>query len=172
MSDVATDVCSYRWLPDQFHSSPTVVRKKQATTPLQRHHNNHHPHIITANNSSGLKYHQKGQKKPDPIYDMHKRQIKYPLIRATVIFLYLVPRGLRLIKPIVWPKEDAPCTNDDDQTTSQTDSIIRQKSNKCRRVITYMSPFEDEEYVRKELCHVDHQVGAAWPVYLYHTKSF
>ena len=90
--------------------------------------------------------------------------------RATVIFLYLVPRGLRLIKPIVWPKEDAPVTNDDDQTTSQNDSIIRQKSSKCRRVITYMSPFEDEEYVRKELCNVDHQVGAAWPVYLYHAK--
>jgi hypothetical protein len=90
--------------------------------------------------------------------------------RATVIFLYLVPRGLRLIKPIVSPKEDAPGANDDDQTVTQNDSIIRQKSSKCRRIITYMSPFEDEEYVRKELCHVDHQVGAAWPVYLYHIK--
>ena len=90
--------------------------------------------------------------------------------RATVIFLYLVPRGLRLIKPIVWPKEDAPDNSDDDQTATPTELIIRQKSNKCRRVITYMSPFEDEEHVRKELCHVDHQVGAAWPVYLYNIK--
>mmetsp|Transcript_15075 Transcript_15075/g.22606 ORF Transcript_15075/g.22606 Transcript_15075/m.22606 type:complete len:92 (+) Transcript_15075:3-278(+) len=80
MSDVATVVCSYRWLPDQFHSARTVVRKKQATT-LEHHHNNHHPHIIiTANNSSGLKYHQKGQKKPDPTYNMHKKRIKYPLM--------------------------------------------------------------------------------------------
>ena len=96
--------------------------------------------------------------------------------RATVIFLYLVPRGLRLIKPIVWPKEDEPDSSKDDDDDSQTSvpSELRecQTSNKkCRRVITYMSPFEDEEYVRKELCHVDHQVGAAWPVYLYHIKK-
>ena len=72
--------------------------------------------------------------------------------RATVIFLYLVPRGLRLIKPIVWPKKE------------------EEGVKKSTRIITYMSPFEDEEFVRRELCHVDHQVGAAWPVYLYHTS--
>ena len=96
--------------------------------------------------------------------------------RATVIFLYLVPRGLRLIKPIVWPNEDEPDNNnnnddDDSQMSPPSELRMRQTSNKkCRRVITYMSPFEDEEYVRKELCQVDHQVGAAWPVYLYHVK--
>jgi len=96
--------------------------------------------------------------------------------KATVIFLYLVPRGLRLIKPIIWPKEEevALLDNHDDSEmeTPLSEKRVQQKSNnRCsRRVITYMSPFEDEEYVRKELCRVDHQVGAAWPVYLYHIK--
>ena len=98
--------------------------------------------------------------------------------RATVIFLYLVPRGLRLIKPIVWTKvEDDECnnnnnnsSNDDLQTSASSELRIQQSKNKCRRIITYMSPFEDEDYIGKELCHVDHQVGAAWPVYLYHVK--
>lgn len=91
--------------------------------------------------------------------------------RATVIFLYLVPRGLRLIKPIVWPKEEDALENHDDSLTGILSKLrLRQKKDRFRRVITYMSPFEDEVYVRKELCRVDHQVGAAWPVYLYHIK--
>lgn len=101
--------------------------------------------------------------------------------RATVIFLYLVPRGLRLIKPIVWPKEEdedernnnnnnSSNHSEDLQTSASSEMRIQQNNNKCRRIITYMSPFEDEDYIRKEFCHVDHQVGAAWPVYLYHVK--
>ena len=132
---------------------------------------------------------------------------------ATVIFLYLVPRGLRLIKPLVWPKEeeeeggggrvdeDKRRVNDDDDdddtvgdsaakdeeeedgetaarslaTTTrqqQQQQVHKNNSSKRRRrtIITYMSPFEDETYVRKELCRVEHQDGAAWPVYLYHTS--
>jgi tRNA G46 methylase TrmB len=123
---------------------------------------------------------------------------------ATVIFLYLVPRGLRLIKPLIWPKdeeegggvdEDKRRVNDDDTvgdlaakieeeggqttadqslatTTQQQQQVHKNKSTKRRRrtIITYMSPFEDETYVRKELCRVEHQDGAAWPVYLYHTS--
>ncbi|KAL7452159.1 hypothetical protein ACHAWC_003883 [Mediolabrus comicus] len=125
---------------------------------------------------------------------------------ATVIFLYLVPRGLRLIKPLVWPKdeeeegeeggvdEDKGRVDDDDDTvgdsaakieeeggrtapqllattTQQQQLVHKNKSYKRRRtIITYMSPFEDETYVRKELCRVEHQDGAAWPVYLYHTS--
>ncbi len=130
---------------------------------------------------------------------------------ATVIFLYLVPRGLRMIKPLVWPKveeeegeegggggvdEDKRRVNNDDTvgdlaakneeeggqttaarslatTTQQQQQLVRKnKSSKRRRrtIITYMSPFEDETYVRKELCRVEHQDGAAWPVYLYHTS--
>jgi SAM-dependent methyltransferase len=114
---------------------------------------------------------------------------------ATVIFLYLVPRGLRLIKPLVWPKdkeeegeegggrggfeEDKGRVKDDDDTTvgdsaakNEEQQVHKNKSSKRRRtIITYMSPFEDETYVRKELCRVEHQDGAAWPVYLYHTRS-
>ena len=87
--------------------------------------------------------------------------------KATVVFLYLVPRGLRLIKPIVWPQEEVQDGND--KLTIQSEStILQQKRKQCRRIITYMSPFENEECVRKEVCRVDHQVGAAWPVYLYH----
>jgi SAM-dependent methyltransferase len=131
---------------------------------------------------------------------------------ATVIFLYLVPRGLRLIKPLIWPKEeeeegeeggggvvdeDKGRVNDDEDdttvvdvaakneeeggrtapqllatTTQQQQRVHKNKSTKRRRrtIITYMSPFEDETYVRKELCRVEHQDGAAWPVYLYHTS--
>ena len=124
---------------------------------------------------------------------------------ATMIFLYLVPRGLRLIKPLVWPKddeeeeiggevdEDKGRVNDDDmvgglavkneeeggQTTPQLLATTTQqkvhknqsiKRRRRRTIITYMSPFEDETYVRKELCRVEHQDGAAWPVYLYHTS--
>lgn len=101
--------------------------------------------------------------------------------RATVIFLYLVPRGLRLIKPIVWPTEEEEEEEENynfqsqTQTTELTSTQLHQqqignnKKPKGRRrvIISYMSPFEDEEYVRKEFCHVDHQVGSAWPVYLY-----
>jgi hypothetical protein len=135
---------------------------------------------------------------------------------ATVIFLYLVPRGLRLIKPLIWPKdeeeegeegggvEDKGRLNGDDDTVGdlaakneeeggqttvarslatttqqqqqqqqQQQLVHKDKSTKRRRrtIITYMSPFEDETYVRKELCRVEHQDGAAWPVYLYHTRS-
>ena len=125
---------------------------------------------------------------------------------ATVIFLYLVPRGLRLIKPLVWPKDDEEeggrvdedkrrVNNDDTEgdlaaakneeeggqtddpqllatTTQQQQQVHKNNSSKRRRrtIITYMSPFEDETYVRKELCRVEHQDGAAWPVYLYHTS--
>merc|ERR1711971_1368560 len=68
--------------------------------------------------------------------------------KATVIFLYLVPRGLRLIKPLVWPS----CSTD--------------KQINMRRIITYMAPFQNTPHVRKDYCTVGHQDGAAWPLYL------
>ena len=67
---------------------------------------------------------------------------------ATIIFLYLIPRGLRLIKPLL---VDA----------------TRQAGRKLR-VITYMSALEGEICVAKEFCSVEHQSGAFWPVYLYY----
>ena len=92
--------------------------------------------------------------------------------KATVIFLYLVPRGLRLIKNIVWPEASGePATQQDDvndkqQTVNTTSEDIT--DTKQRRIITYMSPFENKTYIRKEYCKVEHQEGAAWPVFLYH----
>lgn len=80
--------------------------------------------------------------------------------QATAVFLYLVPRGLRLIKPILLgtgQKNDKSDGNDDESS-----SLVP------LRVVTYMAAFTDELNVKKETCTVDHQEGAAWPIYLYH----
>jgi hypothetical protein len=75
---------------------------------------------------------------------------------ATVFFLYLIPRGLRLMYPIL--KQIV--------TEQQARDTKRQIFLK---VITYMTPLpKNETYVAKEECRVDHQPGAAWPLYLYH----
>jgi len=104
--------------------------------------------------------------------------------KATVIFLYLVPRGLRLIKDIVCPEEsEEPTTtqHDDINDTQQTVNISSETSTqltttseeditnttKQRRIITYMSPFENTTYTQKKYCKVEHQEGAAWPIFLY-----
>ena len=68
--------------------------------------------------------------------------------KATVIFLYLIPRGLRLIKPLLI-------------------AAAKEKGG-CIRVITYMSPFENIKFIKRVFCKVDHQPSACWPVYLYH----
>ena len=122
--------------------------------------------------------------------------------KATVIFLYLVPRGLRLIRGIVWPecggkgeqRHDAAVDDDASNgqslqssaaaaagetkhgtksTTTNNEIMMHQSSaynkKRPRRIITYMAPFENTPpHVRKEYCKVDHQEGAAWPVFLYH----
>ena len=91
--------------------------------------------------------------------------------RATVIFLYLVPRGLRLIKPIVWPEVGGGGggAGSADGAPPEGSSRMRNVDNGKvkRRIITYMSPFEGVDRQRKECCEVDHQSGAAWPVYCY-----
>ena len=95
---------------------------------------------------------------------------------ATAVFLYLVPRGLRLIKPIL----QRPNARQNDEggssgskggnatTTTNTDDVIAAADQ--LRVVTYMAGFADERYTKKELCTVDHQEGAAWPIYLYHLR--
>jgi len=75
---------------------------------------------------------------------------------ATVFFLYLIPRGLRLMKPIL--KEIAR-----EQCAGQSD-----EESEPLKVITYMAPLPHETYVSKEVCRVEHQPGAEWPLYLYH----
>jgi len=102
--------------------------------------------------------------------------------KATVIFLYLVPRGLRLIKDIVWPEESEEATTTQQDDTNDTQQTVNTNSEtstqstttseditdtKQRRIITYMSPFKNTTYLRKEYCKVEHQEGAAWPIFLY-----
>jgi hypothetical protein len=92
---------------------------------------------------------------------------------ATAVFLYLVPRGLRLIKPYLVRKRGA--QNEGRNGSSEgalTCSGIATDPNAAHpiRVVTYMAGFADERYIKKELCTVDHQEGAAWPIYLYHLR--
>lgn len=88
---------------------------------------------------------------------------------ATVVFLYLVPRGLRLIRPVLWNASDKVANAESDESYNQ--------SNLCtsghpipRRVISYMNPIENEQIVKKEYCKVGNVEGAAFPIYLYHLQ--
>jgi SAM-dependent methyltransferase len=59
---------------------------------------------------------------------------------AHILFLYLIPRGLRLMYPLL--------------------------ANQY--VVTYMAPLSTDETPRRhEMIAVPHQPGAAWPLYLY-----
>ena len=62
---------------------------------------------------------------------------------ATVAFLYLMRRGLRLIKPLLY------------------------RQGNCTRVVTYMTGFQDVTPKVVVKCKVRHHQGAAWPVYLF-----
>jgi SAM-dependent methyltransferase len=68
--------------------------------------------------------------------------------QATVVFLYLIPRGLRLIKPLLLAEAPA-----------------------VEQLVTYMSPLPGMKYADKKSVEVEHQPGAAWPLYLYHSKE-
>ena len=70
---------------------------------------------------------------------------------ATIIFLYLIPRGLRIFKPILLQKS----AQDQQQRPQRV------------HVVTYMAPLPDESPIRVETVSVPHQPSAAWPVYLY-----
>lgn len=66
---------------------------------------------------------------------------------VTIFFLYLIPRGLRIILPIIY------------------ETALRD-----RHVISYMSPLPNESAIRRECVPVKHQPGASWPLYLYRVK--
>mmetsp|Transcript_11706 Transcript_11706/g.15177 ORF Transcript_11706/g.15177 Transcript_11706/m.15177 type:complete len:179 (-) Transcript_11706:69-605(-) len=66
---------------------------------------------------------------------------------ATVVFLYLIPRGLRKILPIL------------------------QKIPHPIRVVTYMSPFEGMEPTETLKLTPEHQKEAEWPLFLYHLNT-
>ena len=70
---------------------------------------------------------------------------------GTCFYLYLVPRGLRIILP-----------------------LLRAAANgNFIRIITYMSPFEDEELkpVSVFKCTTSQHEEAQWPLYLYHMNA-
>lgn len=70
---------------------------------------------------------------------------------ATVIFLYLIPRGLKQIYPLL-------CQHAKENISH----------GKTIRVATYMSKLPPSENpVGRALCIVEHQQEAAWPIYFY-----
>ena len=79
---------------------------------------------------------------------------------ATIIFLYLVPRGLRLIKPIILQGRNSSTTTSNGSPPSGGKGLLK--------VVTYMAGFIDEKYIEKRTVSVEHQDGAAWPIYLFH----
>ena len=83
---------------------------------------------------------------------------------ATVVFLYLVPRGLTLIQPLLMKVVEKRRKEGRDIVPSGKNG----SSPTIFRVVTYMSQLKGEQYKKMLRCSVDHQPLAAWPVYLYH----
>jgi hypothetical protein len=74
-----------------------------------------------------------------------------PLVRdATVLFLYLIPRGLRKLQPLL------------------REMLVPERA---LHVLTYMAPLPNETHLRRELISVPHQPGASWPLYLYRLEN-
>jgi tRNA G46 methylase TrmB len=71
--------------------------------------------------------------------------------RANIFFLYLIPRGLKIIKPLLLQHKQEQLLD-----------------NQQLRVVTYMAKLPGETQMDRALCQVDHQPGAEWPLYLYH----
>jgi SAM-dependent methyltransferase len=71
--------------------------------------------------------------------------------RANIFFLYLIPRGLKIIKPLLLQHKQEQLDN-----------------QQQLQVVTYMAKLQGETQVDRALCQVDHQPGAEWPLYLYH----
>lgn len=61
---------------------------------------------------------------------------------ATVVYLYLVPRGLKLMAPRL--------------------------AGRQRRVVSYMAPIPGLRWSERRTVSPPHQPGAAWPIYMYH----
>lgn len=99
-------------------------------------------------------------------------EAKHLYEKATVFFLYLIPRGLKLFKPLLLEVlkqrylEQQSAISKDDDTPKDENQVNKQGT--LLRVLTYMSPLPQEEFVKRRNCSVDHQPGAAWPVFLYH----
>jgi len=106
---------------------------------------------------------------------------------ATVIYTYLIPRGLRLLKPLLLQCVDVKQMKKPQQSTQVASEINdysfaptdrRREYKSCDkamhnrqpilRVVTFMAGLGDIQHADKKLCAVEHQKDARWPVYLYH----
>lgn len=97
------------------------------------------------------------------------------LVDATVVFCYLIPRGLKLIKPVLERTVEArrrirakKFAKEDRDLEMKSIPAIEVETGPVLKVVTYMSKFDTETFVSKETCTVEHQSGAKWPIYLYH----
>lgn len=86
---------------------------------------------------------------------------------ATIFFLYLIPRGLKLFRPLLYETLRKRTASKSAVAWEDPNASIKQEAE-FLQVVTYMSPLPEETCVKHELCQVDHQPGASWPVYLYH----
>jgi hypothetical protein len=76
------------------------------------------------------------------------------LSECTVLFLYLIPRGLKRIQYLL--------------ERYRSENI--NGTLKPLRIISYMSPLPGVPVTRQEWIQVPHQPGAAWPLYYYEMK--
>ncbi|GMI58526.1 hypothetical protein ScalyP_jg7740 [Parmales sp. scaly parma] len=72
---------------------------------------------------------------------------------ATIVFLYLVPRGLRLIRPLL--------------LAGLRKRLLAGDGSATMKVVTYMAGFVDEEHKEMVRVEVEHQKGSGWPVFYY-----
>ena len=94
---------------------------------------------------------------------------------ATVFFLYLIPRGLKIFKPLLLEvlKDRIEMTTATttiaaaENNSNSSERAMQEENERQLRVLTYMSPLPGAKYMKREVCEVAHQPGAAWPVYLY-----
>jgi SAM-dependent methyltransferase len=74
---------------------------------------------------------------------------------ANIFFLYLIPRGLKLIRPLLLEHKHKQELRNQAQLQQQL------------QVVTYMAKLPGETHVDRALLSVDHQPEAAWPLYFY-----
>ena len=102
---------------------------------------------------------------------------------ATVIFIYLIPRGIQQIYPLL---KDHCCSKEkrkrqqEGGTDVYDDNDVQQQQQQQQetlRIASYMSKLPtstDDDTIKpvgRALCHTDHQKDAAWPLYFYESAS-
>jgi hypothetical protein len=80
---------------------------------------------------------------------------------ATVIFMYLIPRGLKKIYPLILGEREK------QQQQQQQQPTMGKQQRGDLRIISYMSKLPILKPQGRALCKVEHQKEAAWPLYFY-----